>query len=504
MPDVLLRRLIVAARRARSAWSYAPDRLDRLIQQGGFAGREVLASRADGFGMRMGEILNAWRIAEGFGAHLVFMWPLTENDGIRPAEEVFAPLFLTEHLIDHFDGSDHHIATTWRPDDVRALHRGPGRGVWSVSKRSSSQKHKFVLGTEGIELPPMPRMREAFDSIPFVKRLQDVKTAIDEVGPFATAIHVRRGDIVAATPAGLTAVALEGRHAHKAIPLPIVDMLVERAISETGDGRRVLLIGNGVRPLGLDAHHPSVFLADDVPLPDEEADVLDFRDFCLLTRARAVIAEGSAFAIVPTLIGDAQRLRVEDVLTPAERLDAILGFFELRAEHAPAEVAIACAHVLRMKGEEAADVRLRVLDGGMMADPSNPLLPLAAVVLLLRRGSPDQAASLLATRMPGPAAATLARMAGPDGSSGPSSLATLGGLLVRPDDWEVLARAADVSPWIQLVLSARACVQHDWNARSNVTSEAQRRSLHTAADKLSDPAVGHLVRLVTGPPTTPT
>jgi len=451
---------------------YSPRRLRRLIDAGAFADREILAYREDGFGMRLGEILNAIRLAHGFGARFAFAWPTTTNDGIRPAEEVFEAAFLAAHLLEEVDESAYSVVTTWSVAGVRALHRGGGRGIWSVSKRSLSHKQKFVLGTDGVRLPPLMTMREAFDLVRFCAELEAVRAAVDAHGPFDLAVHVRRGDIVATGSAALGSSALDGRHAHKAIPLPLLDAVIRRARS---DGQHVVVIGNGVAPLALQARYAGVSFASDVVHPGGSRPELDdFRDFCLLARSRAVISGGSAFAMVPTLIGGGRNLRVSDVLAVSDQVDSIESFLDDEGCGLPQETMLACAHVLQLRGPDIdEDARLRVIAKGSRADPSNPVLALTHAALLLRGGHRDQVERVLGAAMNRSAVdRLLSLMTSEAAEGGPPPIVALGGALLRDTDWELLAGATDLSPWIRLVIGLRMFASGDRTAGAALVDAA--------------------------------
>ncbi len=446
-------------RRRGSRWllrrRYSPRRLRRLIDGGAFSDREILAYRTDGFGMRMGELLNASRLAEAFGARFVFVWPVTDNDGIRPAGRVFASAFLQDHLLDGIETSDYPVVGTWDADGIRELHRGRGRGIWSVSKRSLSPKKKFVLGTSGIELPPLMSMREAFDRIPFSPELAAIKSAVEEVAPFDVALHIRRGDIVSTGAEAMGTSLLDGTYSHKAVPLPLVDEIVRRA---TAAGQRVVIIGNGVDALDLAERYVGVIFARDIaPFGAMSPELEDFLDFCLLARSATVVSGGSAFAMVPTLIGAARSVRVPELLTVTEQLDLIRSFLAGEAADRPAEAMLACSHVLRMDASLVDHgVRLQVVALAARADPANPVLTLAHAALLLDGGLPDRASAVLSRGLTGRAIERLLALAARDPAGGEAAIATLGGTFLRAAEWELLDRNVSVSPWIALVVGLRA------------------------------------------------
>lgn len=474
------------SRSAERFWArrYSPERLRRLILAGAFARREVLAYRDDGFGMRMGELLNAWRIAAGFGARFVFLWPTTGNDGIRPADAVFSDDFRAEHLRSDMDPADYREVGTWRPSDIRALHRGPTRGIWSISKRSLSPKKKFVLGTEGIELPPLMTMREAFDAIGFVPELREIRDRTAAMPEIDVAIHIRRGDIVAED----SWATFDGTYAHKAIPLALVDHIVELELRR---GRRVAVFGNGVGPLKLASRHPDALSADDVlEVTEGRADLIDFRDFCLLTRAREVVSAGSAFAMVPTLIGGGRRSTIDDLLDLPTQDRLLLQ--QLREhESSPAEVVIAVAHMLRRQSPHLDPAREHeALTAAIAADRTNPILPLALAVRLLERDDTAGAVGTLRASLPGRAAARL--MAASSGASGADVplLAGRGGCFVNADQWSVLEESQVDDAWIDLVAGLRMLA----TGRHALGCERLVR----AAVELEDPDVREALAALTG------
>jgi hypothetical protein len=435
---------------------YSQHRLRRLIAAGAFAEREILAFREDGFGMRIGEILNAMRLADAFAARFVFAWPTTANDGIQSAERVFTAEFLAAHHRPDVDVVEYREVGTWRPADVRHLHRGGGSGVWSISKRSLSHKKKFVLGSEGLALPPMMSMKEAFRRIGFVPELARIRDSVERLPRFDSVIHIRRGDIVAPD----STVALDGTYAHKAIPLALVDVLAERLEAED---RRFAIIGNGVEALDLRNRYPKATFVDQVfDIPPDRPELDDFRDFCLIAHSDVVISAGSAFAMVPTLIGGGLRQRLDDLLPPSDRHSTLLAFLRSEPRPRPDEAVIACAHVLRSSDIHLTELQQAELhEAAVLADPTNPVLVLAQAAHLLDRGRVDAADAALRRSMPGAAAETLLTLArSTDGSTG-SRLAGLGGSLLRDHQWSVLEGATAASPWVAFAVGLRTIARGD-------------------------------------------
>lgn len=433
---------------------YSPLLLARLINSGSFADREVLAYRSDGFGMRMGEILNAIRISAAFKAKFVFLWPTTDNDGIRPANQVFSEPFMRAHLRETVNLPDYQEVGTWTPEAVRALHHGAARGVWSISKRSLSPKKKFVLGADGIELPRMMTMREAFDAVGLVPELDDIRRQCSQLQVLDRVIHIRRGDIVGPESAG----SLDGAQTHKAIPLALIDEMVRR---EEGSGRRVAVFGNGVDALGLRQRYPSVLLSEELlPVAAGRAELLDFRDFCLLTRAHEVVSAGSAFAMVPTLVGGGSRATVDDLFDMDTQRKLILR--QLREEAMiPTEVVVSSAHLVRREMRVGAhDQAFAVLEAASAADETNPVFLLARASRLIESGKLERAIATLHAELPGPRADSLVRLARRRTSSAPL-LAGLGGAFLGERHWSALSESAEKDPWIGFVVGLRALASGD-------------------------------------------
>lgn len=465
----------VRTRLANRLWAqrYSPRRLDSLIRAQAFAEREVLAYREDGFGMRMGEILNAWRIAQAFGARFVFMWPARDIDGIRPAELVFSSSFRDAHLVEGRDRAEYRQVGTWRGSDVRALHRGSVRGVWSISKRSHSPKKKFVLGTDGIELPALMSMREAFDAIDFVSDLAEIRARSQAQPEIDVVVHVRRGDIVAEGSLG----SLGAAQTHKAIPLALVDRMVGSSLAQ---GRRVAVFGNGVDPLGLRERYPEALTADDVVAVDQKrTDFVDFRDFCLLTRGRQIIAAGSAFAMVPTLIGGGSRITVEDWFDLEAQHELILR--QLRQEQIPqSEVIVAVAHLLRREDRYLDPAKpLELLEAAVAVDHDNPLLRIGYAARLLPEA--HRAEEVLRQSMPGlPALRLIQSARSADGAIPP--LAAVGGPIVQDQHWAALEETEASGPWVNFVVGLR------WVAKGLRDSGIERLSRAEIGD---DDPVAH-------------
>ena len=394
LPRLVAARSRLSARVFGSLWwdfvGLRDGRIDRLIRSGAFADGTVLTARFDGFGGRFGDVLNGWRVATALGARFRFHWPDRELTGIRDSRTVFAPEFVAAHLGTSADLQNARQVQTLHRRDLWWFHRGQGRILWfdSVGKRPFFEK--FTVVTEEFSLPSMRTMGEAFAAIPLSPRLDRVRTWASSVAPFDVTIHVRRGDILDGD------FRFGGAYANKAIPIPLIEMLLR----DVADDARVLLVGNGLdevrRRLGAPG---SVVVPDDLECPGEGApDVDDFKDFCLITRSRRLVAGRSVFALIPAHVAGIVPQPAADVLDRRSAVDVLLAFVRAHREKGSTdlEVALACEYLRSEHGEQLTAEELdELVDIARVADPTNPVYPLRRAAVHHRHGAGSEAHDVL-------------------------------------------------------------------------------------------------------------
>jgi len=161
---------------------YSGRRLGHRITRGDFNEREILAWRPFGFGSRLGELLNAIRVARALESRFVFHWPPESLYDVDPAESVFAPGFLAAHHLPTLDIEEFgRLSTTIHPSDLRELATGSRRGA------RMAERYEVQFAGRGLSLPSF---RDAFDEVEFHPRLERLRTAVAELPPIGLAVHL--------------------------------------------------------------------------------------------------------------------------------------------------------------------------------------------------------------------------------------------------------------------------------------------------------------------------
>lgn len=454
------------------------------IQRGDFAESTILSAKFDAFGGRIGDVIGAVRVASALDATMMFHWADRKLDGIRPADEVFAPEFVARHLLLEPKLDDYRVVRAWRPRDLVLLRQSAKR-VWYQAKHDEGAG-KFRITTRRFTLPNVMTHGDAFAQIRFVAELEQIREHARALGPFELAIHVRRGDIFRGD------FRLGGHFAHKALPLPILRLLLA-----TTD-KTVLLVGNEMEAVRERLGDHSIVTPSDLGYPGERTAARDdFYDFCLLSRCRSIVAGKSVFALIPALVGGGALLSAVDVLTRKQMYDATHAFITGADGSVDLEVAHACAYSRTQFPEMhtiASIGRLREI--AHFADPSDPNVALAQAAANLRSG--DR----------GAAAGTFGRLSSADGpetclallryefglGSGVGLSSIFGGWLTD-DDWRELLDASVANPWAAFYVALRSTVDGD-----RVTANAM---LPRFEDLLSRPAVAEAAQIVLDPPPQP-
>lgn len=458
--------------------------LHASIQRGDFSQSIVLSAKFDAFGGRLGDVISAWRLADALDARLKLFWADRDLDGIRPAEEFFAPEFIARHLVLEPELSDHRVVRAWRPRDLVLLRR-EGAKAWYQSKHDEGAG-KFQIETRRFTLPAVMSHGDAFAQIRFVPELELIRAHARTVGPFELAIHVRRGDMFRGH------FRLGGHFVDKALPLPILRLLLA-----TTD-EPVLLVGNEMDAVRERLGDRSIVTPSDIGYPGEGTAVRDdFYDFCLLTHCRTIVAGKSVFARIPALVGGGALLSAEDLLTRRQMYDAIDAFVTEADGTIDLEVALACAYSrVRFPDMHTLVSVARLRKIAHFADPFDPDIALAQAAAHLQVG--DRSA----------ATETFERLAAADGPEtcltllrnefdldrGVGLSAVFGGWMTMAD-WPALLKVSAADPWAAFYTALRSTVEGD--------RETANAMLPRFDALMSRPAVAEAASIVQDPPVQP-
>ena len=369
-----------AAVRLRDAAVQAPavlrgfsgTRLRRRIVGGGFGGREILAARPTGFGSRVGELLNALRVASALDARLAIHWPAALSYDVGPADTVFDRHFVATHHLPTLAADEFgRLTTTIAPSDLRRLAEGPHRGARMV------ERYAVDVRVRGLDLPSH---REAFEAVRFHPDLERIRAEVDAGPRVGLAVHVRRPDI--AFPASR----FGGRYSSKQTPMALIERIAR--ILPRDPRARVLLIGNDGTLLAetaerIDADTPEGV----VGLSEGSSEQQAFRDFCLLARAGAVLGGTSAFARVAQLIAGSHVVRVDDLLPVHETRELLWAAVMQGDPGRPLEGALASDHLFHRRdiALTLAD-EIALLERTVELDPEDPTRWFGLLVRRARHG----------------------------------------------------------------------------------------------------------------------
>jgi hypothetical protein len=355
--------------------------LRRRVARGDFAEREILAWRPYGFGSRMGELLNAWRVATALGARFVFHWPPEPLFDVDEVEAVFDPDFIAAHHLPTLDIEQFgYLSTTIEPSDLRRLAAGMDRGA------RMAERYEVVMKARELDLPSF---QEAFSAVAFHARLERIRTAVVEGPPIGIAIHVRRWDL--SRPESR----FGGAVSPKQMPVALIERVVEQFRHE--EAGEVLLLGNDpafVRHLATDLGARTA--ADLIPLVSGSPQGDAFRDFCLLARAQSVLGGESAFARVAQLVAGSRVIRPEEAIS-AEETRRLLWSSAVEPDPVrPLEATLASDHLFQRRDLIlTASEEIALLERTLEVDPDDPTRWLGLIIRLVRVGDSDGASRVM-------------------------------------------------------------------------------------------------------------
>ena len=356
--------------------------LARHVARGTFAERDILAWRPFGFGSRMGELLNARRVATALGARFVFHWPPEPLFDVEGVDAVFAPDFVAEHHLPTLDIEQFgRLTTTIEPTDLLGLADGTQRGS------RMAERYEIRFAGRGLVLPSF---REAFGDIRFHTDLERIRTAVSDLPPIGLTVHVRRWDLSVPTSR------FGGLYSPKLLPAVLIERLVEDARRQ-GAGE-VLLVGNDPAIVADLAIALRVRTADDLlPLSTPSLQEEAFRDFCLLARTGSVLGGGSAFARVAQLVAGSRVILPEAAIPVGEMRDLLFTAVMHPDPDRPLEATLACDHLFQrpdMALNPAEEIAL--LEQTIGLDPEDPTRWLGLLIRLLRTGDRIGASRVMA------------------------------------------------------------------------------------------------------------
>jgi hypothetical protein len=394
-------RLRIGAREAPAVLAgFSGARLRSRIARGEFAEREILAWRPTGLGSRLGELLNARRIATALRARFVFHWPPQPHFDDDDVTTVFDPDFIAEHHLTTLDPEEFgRLSTTVWPSDLWEFGTGPRRGA------RMAERYEVEIPGGGLVLPSF---REAFDGLVLHRRLERLRSAVDELPPIGLAIHVRRPDPT------LPEDRFGGRISLKQVPMVLIDRIVGDV--RAAGAENILLLGN-VRTTSTEmARRIGAQTPDELmPGTSESPQDMAFRDFFLLSRSQRVLGGSSAFARVAQLVADAKVILPETVLSTAEIRGLLWsGVMEGAVDH-PLEATLACDHLFQ-RGDITLSIEeeIALLERTTELDPEDSTRWLGLLVRRIRlndRKGAERTRRAIAERFAGrePAAAAQAR-----------------------------------------------------------------------------------------------
>jgi len=368
-----VQRLRVSVRESPAVLAgFSGARLRRRIARGAVAEREILAWRPHGLGSRLGELLNARRVAMGLGARFVFHWPPQPHFDDDAVETVFDPGFIAAHHLSTLDLDEFGLlSTTIWPSDLQELATGPRRGA------RMAERYEVAIRGRGLSLPSF---REAFASIEFHRRLEQLRSDVDALPPIGLAVHLRRTDPT------LPEARFGGVISSKQLPMVLMDRIVAGLRADGAEN--ILLLGNVQTFAAEMSERIGARTPDDlIPLTSGSPQEKAFRDFFLLSRAQRVLGGSSAFARVAQLVAGAQVIRPETVLSTAEIRRLLWSAVMDGEAERPLEATLASDHLF-----QRADIGLSIedevalLERTVELDPEDSTRWLGLLVRRIRSG----------------------------------------------------------------------------------------------------------------------
>ena len=346
--------------------------LRRHAARGTFAEREILAWRPYGFGSRMGELLNARRVATALGARFVFHWPPQPLFDVEGVDAVFDSDFVAAHHLPTLDIEQFgRLSTTIEPSDLRELATGP--------KRGARMAERYEIRLPG-RVPALPSFQDAFADIRFHADLERIRTAVAGLPPIGLVVHLRRWDL--SRPMSRFGGDVSPKQIPAALAIRVVEDFQRRRSGE------VLILGNDPHVVGEVASTLGARTAEDL-LPGQPRSSQEeaFRDFCLLARTGSVLGGGSAFSRVAQLVAGSRVILPEAAIPTGEARSLLWAAVIHPDPDRPLEATLASDHLFQRPDLVLTPAEeIELLERTIELDPEDPTRWLGLLVRFARSG----------------------------------------------------------------------------------------------------------------------
>lgn len=357
-------------------------------------GPMILARRTDGFGERMKAMVNAIVVAEIYGGHFKFAWPLMSKTlapghVVRSPDETFSSDYIACHEIDFGKARS---STMLSANNIEFPAPDAGTPFTLPSDVSGIVIEQSHLPNQiGVLKGQIDKdaYQKAFETIAFAPPLEAAKQEARaiSINDDSWAIHLRAGDIVYGI------FRETGRYVGKTMPYVAVEEIISQIKAKGGD---VILFGQdeGLCQSLADKHKIIWASALAVSKGFDNLQTALF-EISLMARCRNLIAGSSGFAAIANMIGQSKKHAIDTLISNEELAKLILadaardqgdpGISNLQRSHGYLYALVEIPHSFSL------DQKITLLERAQTLDPENPFFSFLSAIFQYDAGNDDEA-----------------------------------------------------------------------------------------------------------------
>ncbi|WP_430241909.1 hypothetical protein [Neorhizobium sp. DAR64861/K0K2] len=276
--------------------------------------KQVISVRTDGFGARLMALIHGMYVAEQLDLPFKFSWLPMKGDSqfhaVSSVRNIFSESFLAEHYDDSLDLSKYREIVHEPLSDETIKQVLQDKNLHGINMMVCEDQLKF----KGADIPRevFPRIWQKID---FSDRLKEIIAKAEAAVPGnAVAVHARRGDTIS----GVYRMRLFNE---RYVPISWFKTIFR---GEADKGSPLLLFSDDSRILQMMRDRYSVGTTDDFGAGEYTSEERAVFDFAMMSRCSRIIARGSTYAILASLINKVPRYDPREAFDIASRRLAIL------------------------------------------------------------------------------------------------------------------------------------------------------------------------------------
>lgn len=254
--------------------------------------KQVISVRTDGFGARLMALIHGMYVAEQLDIPFKFCWLPMKGDSefhaVSSVRNIFSETFLDQYYEDHLDLSKYReiVHEPLSTDTVKQVLED--KNLHGINMMVCEDTLTFREAK--IPRDVFPRIWAKLD---FSDRLKEIIAKAEASVPeAAVAVHARRGDTIS----GVYRMRLFNE---RYIPISWFKMILR---GEASKGLPVLLFSDDNRVLQMMRERYSIQTTDDLGSGEYTSDERAIFDFAVMSKCSRIIARGSTYAVLASLI----------------------------------------------------------------------------------------------------------------------------------------------------------------------------------------------------------